>query len=136
MLKITTHDEVSRLKSLLHIRSAASLARRSQEPGQRLCHFSHIHFHSHLCYGSWRLVTECSLHLERNQSTCSLSPSPFFSLAIRKWCLTTTHHSSAVSQSMDAGVKQVRIKSHLQHFVSNLRWIKCTAIAARTVLSG
>lgn len=53
-----------------------------------------------------------------------LSLSPFLSSAIWKQCLTATHHSSTVSQSMDAGVKLLRNKLHLQCLVSNLRWIK------------
>lgn len=38
------------------------------KPGQCLCHNSHIHFHSHLCCGSSRLVAECSLHLHHQSS--------------------------------------------------------------------
>lgn len=52
------------------------------------------------------------------------SLSPFLSSAIWKQCLTATHHSSTVSQSMDAGVKLLRNKLHLQCLVSNLRRIK------------
>lgn len=52
------------------------------------------------------------------------SLSPFLSSAIWKQRLTATHHSSAVSLSMDAGVKLLRNKLHLQCLVSNLRWIK------------